>query len=286
MLALVYVDRIIQSNPHFVVNSLNIHRLLITSVMLAAKFFDDQYFNNAYYSKVGGVPPGEMNSLEVEFLFMTNFTLFVPTETYRQYYTELRNHAHNSSCSCTNTKIPELVIPGFPDPNRPLRQPAEAGSPNVAMTASPALIHPSEPVRDPVSWGDGGGDGGGGGTGGLAGRVVSHHMMTDHAAPGAPRWASGANHGSHRADYGQTGHVGYTSHTANPHTHGQQQHGQHGFSQHAQPHMGSLHGGQSNPTNLGSLHGNQPNHNMHSLHGAQPRNPLTMQIGTSPPIST
>ena len=44
--------------------------------MLAAKFFDDQYFNNAYYAKVGGVPTNEMNTLEVEFLFMSNFTLY------------------------------------------------------------------------------------------------------------------------------------------------------------------------------------------------------------------
>jgi len=116
VLALVYIDRIIQSNPTFVVNSLNIHRLLITSVMLAAKFFDDQYFNNAYYAKVGGVPKGEMNSLEVEFLFMTNFTLFVPTDQYRQYYTELCNHAKNSACECSSQdgKIPDLVIP-MPD---------------------------------------------------------------------------------------------------------------------------------------------------------------------------
>lgn len=28
----------------------------VCSIMLAAKFFDDQYFNNAYYGKVGGVP--------------------------------------------------------------------------------------------------------------------------------------------------------------------------------------------------------------------------------------
>jgi hypothetical protein len=114
VLALVYIDRIIQTNPTFVVNSLNIHRLLITSVMLAAKFFDDQYFNNAYYAKVGGVPAPEMNTLEVEFLFMTNFTLFVPTDTYRQYYTELCNHAQNSTCDCTTQKIPELIIPTFP----------------------------------------------------------------------------------------------------------------------------------------------------------------------------
>lgn len=113
VLALVYIDRIIQSNPNFVVNSLNIHRLLITSVMLAAKFFDDQYFNNAYYAKVGGVPCNEINSLEVEFLFMTNFSLFVGTDTYRQYYTELCNHAQNGSCDCTSQrgKIPPLKFP-------------------------------------------------------------------------------------------------------------------------------------------------------------------------------
>lgn len=52
--------------------------------MLAAKFFDDQYFNNAYYAKVGGVPCHEINSLEVEFLFMINFSLFVTTGEYEQ----------------------------------------------------------------------------------------------------------------------------------------------------------------------------------------------------------
>ena len=53
VLCLVYIDRIIQSNPNFIVNSLNIHRLLITSIMLSAKYFDDQYYNNSYYAKVG-----------------------------------------------------------------------------------------------------------------------------------------------------------------------------------------------------------------------------------------
>lgn len=109
VLALVYIDRIIQSNPNFVVNSLNIHRLLITSVMISAKFFDDQYFNNAYYAKVGGVPCKEMNSLEVEFLFLTNFSLFVTYDTYKQYHTELRNHAMHSQCDCNPYKVPELL---------------------------------------------------------------------------------------------------------------------------------------------------------------------------------
>jgi hypothetical protein len=117
VLCLVYIDRIIQSNPNFVVTSLNIHRLLITSIMLSAKFFDDQYYNNAYYAKVGGVPPLELNNLEVEFLFMCNFTLYVSSETYTQYYTELFNHANNmnnTACQCAQgPKVPVLQIPQY-----------------------------------------------------------------------------------------------------------------------------------------------------------------------------
>jgi hypothetical protein len=115
VLALVYIDRIIQNNPTFIVNSLNIHRLLITGVMLAAKFYDDQYYNNAYFGKVGGVPCGEMNSLEVEFLFMCNFSFAVPPQQYEQYYTELYNHARQVSAGCScyqqRLKVPELVFP-------------------------------------------------------------------------------------------------------------------------------------------------------------------------------
>lgn len=146
VLALVYIDRIIQSNPNFVVNSLNIHRLLITSVMLAAKFFDDQYFNNAYYAKVGGVPCGEMNSLEVEFLFMTNFTLFVPSEQYRQYHTELCNHAKNATCEChqQHGKIPPLKFP-VPDAS------GTCADPVTESLATANLALPPDPNPAPSS---------------------------------------------------------------------------------------------------------------------------------------
>ena len=36
-------------------SSPQVHRLLITSIMLASKFFDDVYYNNAYYARVGGI---------------------------------------------------------------------------------------------------------------------------------------------------------------------------------------------------------------------------------------
>jgi len=93
VLALIYIDRLIRNNGSFLVNSLNVHRLMITSIMLGAKFFDDQYFNNKYFGSVGGVSCKEINLLEIEFLFMINFNLYVKTETYATYNQRLLNHA-------------------------------------------------------------------------------------------------------------------------------------------------------------------------------------------------
>lgn len=64
--------------------------------MLAAKFFDDFYYNNAYYAKIGGVQPNEINILEIDFLFHINFSLFVTKEEYEKYYKQLINHAESA----------------------------------------------------------------------------------------------------------------------------------------------------------------------------------------------
>lgn len=102
MLALVYIDRLIQRNA-LLLTSLNCHRVIITALMLAAKFFDDQYFNNAYYAKVGGVPCAEINSLELEFLFSINFSLHVTGDVFERYYSELANHTTTSLAQAQQT---------------------------------------------------------------------------------------------------------------------------------------------------------------------------------------
>ena len=59
--------------------------------MLAAKFFDDLFYNNAFYAKLGGVNPAEMNTLEVELLHLLNFSLMVRPDVFAKYQAELRN---------------------------------------------------------------------------------------------------------------------------------------------------------------------------------------------------
>eukprot|EP00388_Colpodella_angusta_P007905 GDKJ01021975.1.p1 GENE.GDKJ01021975.1~~GDKJ01021975.1.p1 ORF type:complete len:210 (+),score=31.32 GDKJ01021975.1:54-683(+) len=85
VLSLIYIDRIVKIQPDFTINSLNIHRLLVTAVMLAAKFFDDQYYSNAYYARVGGVRSKEINVLEVHFLTLIGYQLYVSPSEYEQY---------------------------------------------------------------------------------------------------------------------------------------------------------------------------------------------------------
>jgi hypothetical protein len=108
ILALIYIDRLIQSN-NFLLTELNVHRVVITAVLLAAKFFDDAYYNNAYYAKVGGVLVSEMNGLEVDFLFRINFTLHVKPEVFAKYHGELMAQAQEAC------RVP-LVVPPPPLP--------------------------------------------------------------------------------------------------------------------------------------------------------------------------
>lgn len=88
VIANIYVDRFLKSTEVHL-TSLNVHRLLITSVMLAAKFMDDAFFNNAYYAKVGGVSTAELNRLEMKFLFTIDFRLQVSIETFGRYCSQL-----------------------------------------------------------------------------------------------------------------------------------------------------------------------------------------------------
>ncbi|KAK9095102.1 hypothetical protein Scep_026571 [Stephania cephalantha] len=90
VVAYVYLDRFAVCQPSLPINSLNVHRLLITSVMVAAKFMDDLYYNNAYYAKVGGISTTEMNFLEVDFLFGLSFHLNVTPNTFNTYCSHLQ----------------------------------------------------------------------------------------------------------------------------------------------------------------------------------------------------
>eukprot|EP01017_Pseudomicrothorax_dubius_P002629 TRINITY_DN10164_c0_g1_i1.p1 TRINITY_DN10164_c0_g1~~TRINITY_DN10164_c0_g1_i1.p1 ORF type:complete len:140 (-),score=24.76 TRINITY_DN10164_c0_g1_i1:76-495(-) len=89
ILALIYIDRLTTSHETFLVSSMNVHRLLLVSIMSAAKFFDDKFYSNEMFSRIGGISNKELNFLELEFLSLMKFNLHVTTEVFLNYYTRV-----------------------------------------------------------------------------------------------------------------------------------------------------------------------------------------------------
>ena len=109
VLALIYIDRFIQSS-NIQVNSLTIHRILLTSVVLAAKTYDDNCYTNTHYARVGGIPVEELNCLEIEFLFNIGFSLYVSCEDYLRYHTEIYKHSISRVCNLCSRGDGERVM--------------------------------------------------------------------------------------------------------------------------------------------------------------------------------
>jgi len=78
--SMVHMLKLAQQDPSFAPTRLNVHRLVLTGVLISAKFLDDRYFNNAFYAKVGGVSTVELNRLELEMLQLLEFRLSVTPE--------------------------------------------------------------------------------------------------------------------------------------------------------------------------------------------------------------
>ncbi|QPG75044.1 hypothetical protein FOA43_002384 [Brettanomyces nanus] len=69
----------------FVIDSYNIHRLIISGITVASKFFSDVFYKNSRYAKVGGLPLEELNHLEIQFLMLLDFKLMIQVEEMNRY---------------------------------------------------------------------------------------------------------------------------------------------------------------------------------------------------------
>ncbi|CDW96670.1 hypothetical protein [Sporisorium scitamineum] len=77
----------------FAIDSYNVHRLVIAGVTVASKFFSDVFYTNSRYAKVGGLPPHELNQLELQFLLLNDFRLTIPLEEMQRYADQLLMYA-------------------------------------------------------------------------------------------------------------------------------------------------------------------------------------------------
>jgi hypothetical protein len=81
-----YIDRLCALYPEFTINTLTVHRFLITAATVAAKGLSDAFWNNSHYAKVGGVRLAELKLLELEFLYRVDWKIVPNPEVLVAYY--------------------------------------------------------------------------------------------------------------------------------------------------------------------------------------------------------
>lgn len=82
MIAVIYIDRYNMAKDDFSLNWHNVHRILLTSIMMAVKFHDDIYFDNRAFEKGGGINIKQLLTFELEIWKVLNFNAFVKAEEY------------------------------------------------------------------------------------------------------------------------------------------------------------------------------------------------------------
>ncbi|KNE71847.1 hypothetical protein AMAG_16276 [Allomyces macrogynus ATCC 38327] len=167
---LVYLDRMARARLPFIVCSANVHRLLITAVMVATKFFSDVFYTNPHYAKVGGLPTNELNQLELEFLFMNEFNLAISPDEFQHYADRLLAHSLGAlpppalpaaSVLCKWLAQGEPLRPPGPgdatcsNDAAPSTTAAAAAAATAASTAPPPEVHvrPPSPASTPSASG-------------------------------------------------------------------------------------------------------------------------------------
>ena len=84
ILILIYIDRLCNINK-FKLTYYNIHKLILSSMVVAIKYNEDEYYPMKIYAKLGGISKAEMCFLEYYFVTLIHFNLFITKELFDKY---------------------------------------------------------------------------------------------------------------------------------------------------------------------------------------------------------
>lgn len=84
-----FIDRLSYHFPDFIINSLTVHRFLITAATVASKGLSDSFWTNSTYARVGGVSVKELALLELELLVKCGYRIVPSPERLVEYYNGL-----------------------------------------------------------------------------------------------------------------------------------------------------------------------------------------------------
>lgn len=89
IVALILIDKLTETQ-NIQLTSLNIHRIILASMVISIKYNEDEYYSNHFYAKVGGISPKELNELEYKLLTYLDFVVYIEPELYEKYKEHLK----------------------------------------------------------------------------------------------------------------------------------------------------------------------------------------------------
>ena len=85
ILMVIYIDRICNIKKIKLTFGI-IHKLILSSLYVAVKYNQDEFYHLKYYAKCGGVSITEFSILELSFITNIDFNLYVSEELFNKYY--------------------------------------------------------------------------------------------------------------------------------------------------------------------------------------------------------
>jgi len=103
IIALFYLQKLFAKHNTFILTKLNVHRLLISSILISIKYNEDLFYPNSFYASIGGLHLKELNKLEANLLFLLDFDLYVQND-------DLTNFMENMLMNFWKNTVNEMSI--------------------------------------------------------------------------------------------------------------------------------------------------------------------------------
>ena len=91
--SVMYIDKLCENNSYILCNN-NIHRIVLSAIVVSTKMNEDKHCNNGHFAKIGGVSVEDMNNLEYTLCSYLDYNLYILPDNYDKYEKFFR------SCQC------------------------------------------------------------------------------------------------------------------------------------------------------------------------------------------
>ena len=89
ILTMMNIDKILAKE--FILTSENVKNVLLICMIITQKYYEDEFFNDKDYSKILKIDIKQLIKMEIEFLDLIDYSLYISEEEFNKYKNNLKN---------------------------------------------------------------------------------------------------------------------------------------------------------------------------------------------------